>query len=139
MYEKKHTPIQTNFKKNTNKKNPFLFFLQQLFRQQNPGLQGNGAGPGAPGGVPQQLPLQSQQYLAQQNAAYAAQQAAPYVIQPGQDPAAPYMGALIAAGVPQYYGVAPWAPYLIPQQGSQPRRPLTPSQQGAENQPYQVC
>lgn len=54
------------------------------------------------------------------------------------------MGALITAGVPQYYGVAPapWGVYpanLIPQQPqSQPRRPLTPSQQGAENQPYQV-
>lgn len=53
------------------------------------------------------------------------------------------MGALITAGVPQYYGVAaaPWGVYpanLIPQQQSQPRRPLTPSQQGAENQPYQV-
>uniref|UniRef100_A0A1B0BS77 Uncharacterized protein n=1 Tax=Glossina palpalis gambiensis TaxID=67801 RepID=A0A1B0BS77_9MUSC len=74
-----------------------------------------------------------------QNAAYAAQQAAPYVINPGQD-AAPYMG-LIAAQMPQYYGVAPWGMYpgnLIPQQGTQPRRPLTPSQQGAENQSYQV-
>lgn len=90
----------------------------------------------------QTLPLPSQQYLAQQSAAYAAaaQQAAPYVINPGQD-ATPYMG-LIAAGMPQYYGVAPWGVYpanLIPQQGSQPRRPLTPSQQGAENQQYQVC
>lgn len=82
----------------------------------------------------------SQQFLAaQQNAAYAAQQAAPYVINPGQD-AAPYMG-LIAAQMPQYYGVAPWGMYpgnLIPQQSTQPRRPLTPSQQGAENQSYQV-
>lgn len=85
--------------------------------------------------------MPSQQYLAQQSAAYAAaaQQAAPYVINPGQD-ATQYMG-LIAAGMPQYYGVAPWGVYpanLIPQQGSQPRRPLTPSQQAAENQPYQV-
>lgn len=79
--------------------------------------------------------------MAQQNAAYAAaaQQAGQYVINPGQE-AAPYMG-LIAAGVPQYYNVAPWGVYpanLIPQQGTQPRRPLTPSQQGGENQPYQV-
>ena len=91
---------------------------------------------------PQQMQMAaaSQQFLAaQQNAAYAAQQAAPYVINPGQD-AAPYMG-LIAAQMPQYYGVAPWGMYpgnLIPQQGTQPRRPLTPSQQGAENQSYQV-
>lgn len=30
---------------------------------------------------------------------------------------------------------------LIPQQSSQPpqRRPLTPSQQSGDNQPYQVC
>lgn len=80
----------------------------------------------------------SQQFLAaQQNAAYAAQQAAPYVINPGQD-AAPYMGLI--AQMPQYYGVQ-WGMYpsnLIPQQGTQPRRPLTPSQQGAENQSYQV-
>lgn len=52
---------------------------------------------------------------------------------------------LIPAGMPQYYGVAPWGMYpanLIPQQSSQPppRRPLTPSQQAGENQPpYQVC
>lgn len=52
---------------------------------------------------------------------------------------------LIPAGMPQYYGVAPWNMYpanLIPQQSSQPppRRPLTPSQQAGENQPpYQVC
>ncbi|XP_058055832.1 maternal protein pumilio [Anopheles bellator] len=122
--------------------------LQQLFRS-NPGLTGpNSAVPGAPNGQP--LPqsalslsaAQQQQFL-QHNAAYAAQQAAPYVINPGQDPSQ-YMGALIAAGVPQYYGVAaaPWGVYpanlAIPQQQSQPRRPLTPSQQGAENQPYQV-
>lgn len=90
----------------------------------------------------QTLPLSSQQYLAQQNAAYAAAQQ-PYVINPGQD-VPPYMG-LIAAGVPQYYGMpgmAPWGVYpanLIPQPNQQPRRPLTPSQQGGENQPYQVC
>lgn len=122
--------------------------LQQLFRS-NPGLTAaNSAVPGAPNGQP--LPQsalslsaaqQQQQFLAQHNAAYAAQQAAPYVINPGQDPS-PYMGALITAGVPQYYGVAaPWGVYpanLIPQQQSQPRRPLTPSQQGAENQQYQV-
>lgn len=101
--------------------------------------------PGQPAGQPlqQTLPLPSQPYLAQQSAAYAAaaQQAAPYVINPGQD-AAQYM-SLIAAGMPQYYGVAPWGVYpanlIPPQQGSQPRRPLTPSQQAAaENQPYQV-
>lgn len=112
--------------------------------------------PGAPNGTLQQSQQQqqqqqmqmaaaSQQFLAaqqqaQQNAAYAAQQATPYVINPGQE-AAPYMGMIAAAQMPQYYGVAPWGMYpgnLIPQQGTQPRRPLTPSQQGAENQPYQV-
>lgn len=126
----------------------FLFgFLQQLFRSQNPNLASNTGvpPPGQPGGqpLPQTLPLPSQQYLAQQSAAYAAaaQQAAPYVINPGQD-AAQYMGLIAAAGMPQYYGVAPWGVYpanLIPQQGTQPRRPLTPSQQAGENQPsYQV-
>ncbi|XP_065082849.1 maternal protein pumilio isoform X2 [Ochlerotatus camptorhynchus] len=123
------------------------FDVQQLFRS-NPGLTAaNSAVQGAPNGQQLQqsalsLSAQQQQFLAQHNAAYAAQQAAPYVINPGQDPS-PYMGALITAGVPQYYGVAaaPWGVYpanLIPQQQSQPRRPLTPSQQGAENQPYQV-
>lgn len=103
------------------------------------------APPGVPNGTmqPQQMQMAaaSQQFLAaQQNAAYAAQQAAPYVINPGQD-AGPYMG-LIATQMPQYYGVAPWGMYpgnLIPQQGTQPRRPLTPSQQTADNQSYQVC
>ncbi|XP_055695961.1 maternal protein pumilio isoform X3 [Lutzomyia longipalpis] len=114
------------------------FDVQQLFRSQNPGLATSATAPGAPSGAP--LPQHLPQFLAQQNA-YAAQQATPYVINPGQE-AAPYMG-LIAAGMHQYYGVAtaPWGVYpanLIPQQGSQPRRPLTPSQQGAENQPYQV-
>lgn len=131
--------------------------MQQLFRSQNPGLAATNAAaaaaaaaaatsaapPGAPNGTmqPQQMAQMaaSQQFLAaQQNAAYAAQQAAPYVINPGQD-AAPYMG-LITAQMPQYYGVQ-WGMYpsnLIPQQGTQPRRPLTPSQQGAENQSYQV-
>ena len=83
-----------------------------------------------------QMPLAQQQYLAQQNAAYA-QQAAPYMINTGQD-GNPYMAPTILTGVPQaYYGVAPWMyqANLIPQQGSQPRRPLTPSQQGGE-QPY---
>lgn len=83
-----------------------------------------------------QMPLAQQQYLAQQNAAYA-QQAAPYMINTGQD-GNPYMAPTILTGVPQaYYGVAPWMyqPSLMPQQGSQPRRPLTPSQQGGE-QPY---
>uniref|UniRef100_U5EQG3 Putative pumilio n=1 Tax=Corethrella appendiculata TaxID=1370023 RepID=U5EQG3_9DIPT len=120
------------------------FDVQQLFRSQNPGLTANSGVPAAPNGqpLPQSLSLsaQQQQFLAQHSAAYA-QQAAPYVINPGQDPSQ-YMGALIAAGVPQYYGVAaaPWGVYpanLIPQQQQQPRRPLTPSQ-GAENQPYQV-
>lgn len=125
----------------------FVFSLQQLFRSQNPNLASNTGvpPPGQPGGqpLPQTLPLPSQQYLAQQSAAYAAaaQQAAPYVINPGQD-AAQYMGLIAAAGMPQYYGVAPWGVYpanLIPQQGTQPRRPLTPSQQAGENQPsYQV-
>lgn len=117
-----------------------------MFRSQNPGLATNAGVPGQPGGQPlqQTLPLPSQQYLAQQSAAYAAaaQQAAPYVINPGQDAAAAqYMGLIAAGAMPQYYGVAPWGVYpanLIAQQGSQPRRPLTPSQQGAENQPYQV-
>ncbi|XP_049277500.1 maternal protein pumilio isoform X2 [Anopheles funestus] len=125
---------------------PHNYELQQLFRS-NPGLTAaNSAVPGAPNGQP--LPqsalslsaAQQQQFL-QHNAAYAAQQAPPYVINPGQDPSQ-YMGALIAAGVPQYYAPAPWSVYpanlAIPQQQSQPRRPLTPSQQGAENQPYQV-
>lgn len=114
-----------------------------MFRSQNPSLASSTSGPppGQPGGqqLQQTLPLPSQQYLAQQSAAYA-QQAAPYVINAGQD-ATQYMG-LIAAGMPQYYGM-PWGVYpanLIPQQGSQPRRPLTPSQQAGENQPpYQVC
>ncbi|XP_058823446.1 maternal protein pumilio isoform X2 [Topomyia yanbarensis] len=126
---------------------PHNFDVQQLFRS-NPGLTAaNSAVPGAPNGQPLpqsalSLSAQQQQFLAQHNAAYAAQQAAPYVINPGQDPS-PYMGTLITAGVPQYYGMAaaPWGVYstnLIPQQQSQPRRPLTPSQQAAENQPYQV-
>ncbi|XP_055382813.1 maternal protein pumilio [Condylostylus longicornis] len=127
--------------------------MTQLFRSQNPGIATatNAAGqPGAPnGGMPPQqaLQLQSQQFLAaQQGAAYAAAQqaaaaAGPYVINPGQE-GAPYMG-LITAQMPQYYGVTPWGntmvyPGVIPQQGSQPRRPLTPSQQGAENQSFQV-
>jgi hypothetical protein len=123
----------------------FLLFilLQQLFRSQNPGLTNAGASGQNGGPLPQALPLAQaqQQFLAaQQSAAYAAQQAAPYIVNPGQE-ANPYMGTLI--NVPQYYGVAaPWGVYpsthLIPQQGSQPRRPLTPSQQGAENQQYQV-
>lgn len=73
-----------------------------------------------------------QQFLAQQNA-YAAQQAAPYMMS-GQD-GNPFMATMLA---PQaYYGVPPWVypAGLIPQQGTQPRRPLTPSQ-GAENQPF---
>jgi hypothetical protein len=52
---------------------------------------------------------------------------------PGQDG---FMTTMLAP--PSYYGVPPWVyPHagLIPQQGTQPRRPLTPSQ-GAENQPF---
>lgn len=145
-----HSIIIIVSQRNTNLSSVSLFvsFLsQQLFRS-NPGLTApNSAIPGAPNGQPLpqsalSLSAQQQQFL-QHNAAYAAaaQQAAPYVINPGQDPSQ-YM-SLIAAGVPQYYGVAaPWNVYpaslAIPQQQSQPRRPLTPSQQGAENQPYQV-
>ncbi|XP_037945728.1 maternal protein pumilio isoform X3 [Teleopsis dalmanni] len=124
----------------------------QLFRSQNPGLAAatnaaaaaaaatSGAPPGVPNGTLQSQQMQmaaaSQQFLAAQNAAYAAQQAAPYVINPGQE-APPYMGVI--AQMPQYYGV-PWNMYTgnLIQQGTQPRRPLTPSQQGAENQSYQV-
>lgn len=122
--------------KNQNFNNKILLFPQQLFRSQNPASNS-----GQPSGGPQlqqTLPLSSQQYLQQQNPYAPAQQ--PYVINPGQD-VPPYMG-LIAAGMPQYYGMAPWSMYptnLIPQPNQQPRRPLTPSQQGAENQPYQVC
>lgn len=79
-----------------------FFFLQQLFRSQNPSLASNAgvAPPGQPTAqqqIPQTLPLPSQQYLAQQSAAYAAaaQQPAPYVINPGQD-AARYIGKNIA-------------------------------------------
>lgn len=65
-------------------------------------------------------------------AAAAAQQQSPYVLNPGQE--APYMGLI--PGLPQYYGVGPcFYPGIIPQQGSQPRRPLTPSQ-GTENAAY---
>ncbi|XP_064552758.1 maternal protein pumilio isoform X4 [Drosophila montana] len=140
---------------------------QQLFRSQNPGLAAAAAAAtsaasaaAAAGGAPpngsmqasqqqqqqqqMQMAAASQQFLAaqqaQQNAAYAAQQAAPYVINPGQE-ATPYLSMISAAQMAPYYGVAaPWGMYpnLIPQQGTQPRRPLTPSQQGAENQPYQV-
>ncbi len=81
---------------------------------------------------PQPLPMATQQqFLAQQNAAYA-QQAASYMMPPGQDG---FMTTMLAP--PSYYGVPPWVypAGLIPQQGTQPRRPLTPSQ-GAENQPF---
>ena len=81
---------------------------------------------------PQPMPMaaQQQQFMAQQNAAYAAQQAASYMM-PQQDG---FMATMLAP--PSYYGVPPWVyPGLIPQQGTQPRRPLTPSQ-GAENQPF---
>ncbi|XP_055847919.1 maternal protein pumilio isoform X4 [Episyrphus balteatus] len=149
-------PNQIESPANLLQQQPPNFDVQQLFRSQNPGLAAatnaaavaaaaaaaSSGAPGAPNGTPMQpqpMPMPSQQFLAAQQNAYAAQQAAPYVINPGQD-ATPYMG-LIAAQMPQYYGVAPWGMYpgnLIPQQGSQPRRPLTPSQQGAENQSYQV-
>jgi pumilio RNA-binding family len=85
--------------------------------------------------MPQALPMATQQqFLAQQNAAYAAQQAASYMM-PGQD-GNPFMATMLAP--PSYYGVPPWncvyPAGIIPQQGTQPRRPLTP--QGAENQPF---
>lgn len=104
-------------------------------------LANNNGVPVPPSGASLQPSLPPQQFLTQHNAAYAAaaaQQSGQYVINTGQDPA-PYMG-LIPAGVPQYYNMGPWGVYpagLIQQQGSQPRRPLTPSQQGAE-QAYQV-
>lgn len=87
----------------------------------------------------QALPMATQQQFlaqAQAGAAYATQQA-PYVINPGQE--GPYVGL-----IPGYYGMTPWGMYpanLIPQQGAQPRRPLTPNQQvqGAEQQPYQIA
>lgn len=72
-----------------------------------------------------------QQFLAQQNAAYAQQTS---YMMPGQD-GNPFMATMLA---PQaYYGMPPWVypAGLIPQQGTQPRRPLTPSQ-GAENQSF---
>lgn len=87
--------------------------MQQLFRSQNPSLASNsGIPPPGQQPIPQSLPLPSQQYL-QQSAAYAAaaQQPTPYVINPGQD-ATQYMG-LIPAGMPQYYGVAPWVDLLL--------------------------
>lgn len=79
-----------------------------------------------------QMAAAQQQFLAQQNA-YAAQQAAPYMM-PAQD-GNPFMTTMLAPHA--YYGVPPWVYQagLIPQQGAQPRRPLTPSQ-GAENQPF---
>lgn len=105
--------------------------MQQLFRSQNPTLAApNQAAPNGAPQMPQALPLAAQQQFlaqAQAGAAYAAQQAAPYVINPGQE--GPYVGL-----IPGYYGMAPWGMYpanLIPQQGAQPRRPLTPNQQTA--------
>lgn len=82
---------------------------------------------------PQPMPMATQQqFLAQQNAAYAQQAAAASYMMPGQDG---FMTTTMLAP-PSYYGVPPWVyPGLIPQQGTQPRRPLTPSQ-GAENQPF---
>lgn len=109
----------------------FHFSFQQLLRSQNPALTNNANGQHL---SHQAMPAMAaqQQFLAQQNA-YAAQQAAPYMM-PGQD-GNPFMATMLA---PQaYYGVPPWVypAGLIPQQGTQPRRPLTPSQ-GAENQPF---
>lgn len=97
------------------------FDVQQLFRSQ----QSQAATPNAA-----QLQLlqqqQQQQYLAQQQQAAAFPQP-PYVLNPQQDQ--PY---LITAGVPQYYGVAPWvypAPANLIQQGANngTRRPITPN------------
>lgn len=109
----------------------FILYLQQLLRSQNPALTNTANGQHL---SHQTMPAMAaqQQFLAQQNA-YAAQQAAPYMM-PGQD-GNPFMATMLA---PQaYYGVPPWVypAGLIPQQGTQPRRPLTPSQ-GAENQPF---
>ncbi|KAG5682135.1 hypothetical protein PVAND_011509 [Polypedilum vanderplanki] len=101
----------------------------QLLRSQNPTLTNTPNGQH----MPQPMPMATQQqFLAQQNAAYAAQQAASYMM-PGQD-GNPFMATMLA---PSYYGVPPppwvYPAGLIPQQGTQPRRPLTPSQ---ENQPF---
>lgn len=71
-----------------------------------------------------------QQFLAQQNAAYAAQAQAASYMMPSQD-GNPFMATMLAP--PSYYGVPPW---VYPAAGLQPRRPLTPSQTGAENQPF---
>lgn len=108
--------------------------MQQLFRS-----AANASTPGQPNGTP--LPQHMPPFMAQNAyaaaAAAAAAQQSPYVLNPGQDPTAPYMGLI--PGMHQYYGVGPWVyPGIIPQQGSQPRRPLTPSQ-GTDNAPYQVC
>lgn len=108
---------------------PRFNVFQQLLRSQNPALTNNANGQHLPHQTMPAMAAQ-QQFLAQQNA-YAAQQAAPYMMQ-GQEP---FMATMLA---PQaYYGVPPWVypAGLIPQQGTQPRRPLTPSQ-GAENQPF---
>lgn len=102
-----------------------------MLRSQNPALTNTTNGQPMP---PLQMTASQQQFLAQQNAAYAAQaQAAPYMM-PSQD-GNPFMATMLAP--PSYYGVPPWVypASLIPQQGTQPRRPLTPSQ-GAENQPF---
>lgn len=153
MFDFNQIQIFNHFLKNLIFHIIFFSIFQQLFRSQNPSLAASNAGvpqPGQPGAqqqIQQTLPLPSQSYLAPQNAAYAAaaQQPTPYVINPGQD-ATQYAMGLIPAGMPQYYGVAPWGMYpanLIAQQNAQPppqqRRPLTPSQQSGENQPpYQV-
>lgn len=108
-----------------------IFNFQQLFRSQNPTIAApNQAAPNGGPPMPQALPLAAQQqFLAQAQAgtAYATQNATPYVINSG--PEGPYVNL-----IPSYYGMAPWGMYqanLIPQQGAQPRRPLTPNQQTA--------
>ncbi|CAH0722871.1 unnamed protein product, partial [Brenthis ino] len=102
----------------------------QLFRSQQAAAAG-----GQAAAAQLQLLQQQQQQQFQLQQQLAAQQAftqAPYVINAGQE-GAPYVSALIA-GVPPYYGVAPWGVYpgLVAQpaqqQAQQPRRPLTPQQ-----------
>ncbi|XP_068629045.1 maternal protein pumilio isoform X2 [Battus philenor] len=106
------------------------FELQQLFRSQQAAAAG-----GQAAAAQLQLLQQQQQQQFQLQQQLAAQQAftqAPYVINAGQE-GAPYVSALIA-GVPPYYGVAPWGVYPgivaqpAQQQAQQSRRPLTPQQ-----------
>lgn len=108
----------------------FIFLFQQLLRSHNPALSNTPNGQHIPPSMPPAMAAQ-QQFLAQQNAAYAQQTS---YMMPGQD-GNPFMATMLA---PQaYYGMPPWVypAGLIPQQGTQPRRPLTPSQ-GAENQSF---